>query len=70
MKNTFRLRNQGAQATKIAHCQGYADGYMRLLLDAGHVTEEELLGIVSDARRGVDGPATCPLPESEQVLIA
>jgi hypothetical protein len=55
---TCRMRNEGVAYAKLAHCQGYADGYMKLLVDSGILTQSQLLDIVIDVRRGVDGPAT------------
>jgi hypothetical protein len=55
---TCRMRNEGVAYAKLAHCQGYADGYMKLLVDSGLLTQSELLEIVIGVRRGVDGPAT------------
>ena len=58
LQETCTLRNQGAPYAKLTHSQGYADGYMRMMTDAGMVTDAELLMIIRDVRRGVDGPAT------------
>lgn len=60
--DTCRMRNEGASYAKLAHSQGYADGYMKLMIDAGFVTELELLDLVIEVRRGVSGPATRVLP--------
>ncbi len=58
LQDTCSLRNQGAPYAKLAHAQGYADGYMRVLVDGGYLDNHELLEIIRDVRRGVDGPAT------------
>jgi len=58
LTDVFRLRTQGGAYAKLARSQGYADGYMRSILDAGLASEQELLTFVSDVRRIVDGPAT------------
>jgi hypothetical protein len=42
----------------MQRANGYADGYMQLLLDAGIVTKRELLDLVSGERSRIDGPAT------------
>jgi len=60
--DTCRMRNEGASYAKLAHSQGYADGYMQLLIDAGFVTQQEVLDLVVEVRRGVSGPATRTLP--------
>lgn len=53
----MRLRREGTARSRIAYEQGYVDGVMRSLLDAGLATEKELLDFVADLRRQVDGPA-------------
>lgn len=66
LRDSFRMRKDGVVYSKLAHCQGYADGYMRILVDAGYVTQHELLELVADVRRGLDGPATAQVqPELE-----
>lgn len=58
LRDTCNLRNQGAPYAKLAHCQGYADGYMRVMIDSGIIDSHELLELIRDVRRAVDGPAT------------
>lgn len=58
LADVFRLRTQGAAYAKLARAQGYADGYMRSMVDAGLVNQRELLTIVAQQREVVDGPAT------------
>ena len=48
-----RARFEGAQYAKLARAHGYADGFMRALLDAGLVKRAALLETIGDARRGV-----------------
>jgi hypothetical protein len=64
--DVFRLRNEGATGLKLARAQGYVDGYMRVLMDAQVVDQRELLGLISDERRVVDGPATAAVPSEPQ----
>jgi hypothetical protein len=61
LRDSFRLRNEGTAYAKLALAQGYADGYMRMLTDAGICTQSELLTLVGEVRRGVDGPAVARL---------
>lgn len=61
LRDVFRLRNEGAAYAKLARAQGQADGYMRALLDAGVADQKQLLKLVSDERRAVDGPGSAPL---------
>ena len=58
LADVFRLRTQGAAYAKLARAQGYVDGYMRSMADAGLVNQRELLTIVAQQREVVDGPAT------------
>jgi hypothetical protein len=58
LANVFRLRNQGGVHAKLSYAQGYADGYMRCIAEAGLVTQRELLAIVAQQREASDGPAT------------
>lgn len=52
-----RARFEGGAYARLARAHGYADGYMRALLDAGLVSKAELLGAVGEARREVVGTA-------------
>lgn len=73
IQDAFRLRNEGALGTRIAAKQGMADGYMKALVDAGWLSEKELLQIVAEVRRGVNGPATrrvTPAAESAEAALA
>ena len=43
---------QKALPGELSHACGYADGYMKLMLDAGFVSPKELVKVVDEARRG------------------
>jgi hypothetical protein len=58
LRDVFRLRSDGVAYARLARANGYADGYMRALLERGIVDKNELLAIVAQERTGVDGPAT------------
>lgn len=55
LKNLLRevldTRFEGAAYAKLARAHGYADGYMRALLDSGLMTQGELLEFVGQERR-------------------
>jgi hypothetical protein len=51
LTDVFTAQYEGATHHKLARAFGYADGYMRAVLEAGIVTKEELLGIVQEERR-------------------
>ena len=69
LTDAFRLRNEGASYAKLSRSQGGVDGYVRALIDSGVATERELLALVVDQRRVVDGPATKEC-QSESILAA
>ncbi len=48
-----RARFEGSAYAKLMRAHGYADGYMRALMDAGLVERDVLLRAVGDARRDV-----------------
>lgn len=50
LQDVLRARYDGAIHAKLARAHGYADGYMRALLDAGLVDRAELLRIVGEER--------------------
>ena len=51
LKELFSHQYKGASYKKFARVHGYADGYMRALLELGIVTKKELLKIVIEERR-------------------
>jgi hypothetical protein len=48
-----RARFEGGAYAKMMRAHGYADGYMRALLDAGLVDRHEMLKVVGTARADV-----------------
>jgi len=50
LHDVFVATEQGVAQPRLARAHGYADGYMKGLLQAGVLTQRELLGIVSEAR--------------------
>jgi len=53
VRHVTEARFEGALYAKLSRAHGYADGYMRALLDAGLVDHKTLLNAVSAARRDV-----------------
>ena len=70
LRESFELRYRGASYALQARAQGYADGFMRSLLDSGLMTEREMLTFVRDVRWGVDGPSTTTLPSDDSIFAA
>jgi hypothetical protein len=53
VRQVTEVRFEGAAYAKLARAHGYADGFMRALMDAGLVERDELLAAVAQARREV-----------------
>jgi hypothetical protein len=51
LDDVLRARFGGVAYARLARAHGYADGYMRALLDAGVVEKQALFELVSDQRR-------------------
>lgn len=58
LHDVFVARENGTNYARLARAHGYVDGYMRALLESGHVTKQELLELVASERASVSGPAT------------
>lgn len=73
LREVFQLRNDGATYQRLARAHGYADGYMRALLESGLATKTELLALVSEERANVSGPATraqMRADEADEIIAA
>ena len=53
VQEVTEARFEGALHAKLARAHGYADGYMRALIDAELLDRRELLAAVSETRRAV-----------------
>ena len=51
VRETIETRFNGAQGNELAQKRGYADGYMKALLDLQLVTQRDLLELVGDERK-------------------
>lgn len=60
LSDVFTARAEGGVYGRMARAHGYADGYMRALLEGGHATKTELLQLVAEEREKAFGPATRP----------
>jgi len=50
VKDSMQVRFEGAAYAKQTRVHGYADGYMKALLDAGLVDRKDLLKLVTEER--------------------
>ena len=51
LRDMLQARFEGGRYADLARAHGYADGYMRALLDTGALDQAELLQLVSRERR-------------------
>ena len=58
LRDMIQLRRDGVAYPRLARAHGYADGYMRALLESGVCDQSELLALVAEVRERTDGPAT------------
>jgi DNA-binding FrmR family transcriptional regulator len=58
LHDVLAARAAGSSHPRLSRLQGYVDGYMRAMLEAGQATQEELLSLVAAERAIVNGPAT------------
>ncbi len=65
LHDLFVATEQGVAQPRLARAHGYADGYMKAMLQAGIVNQRELLTIVAEERGRVAGPATRLVPLDE-----
>ncbi|MBN1607992.1 MAG: hypothetical protein JW940_15260 [Polyangiaceae bacterium] len=53
----LKMQGEGTAALRLGRAQGYADGYMSALLDAGVADASELIALVAKERARLAGPA-------------
>lgn len=51
LQEVLHKRFEGTPYAKLARVHGYADGYMRAMLDAGLIDKQALIELVGDERR-------------------
>ena len=66
--DVFAARAAGTSHPRMARAHGYVDGYMRVLLDTGIATKQELLELVAEQRTSAHGPATMEMRTSIEAV--
>lgn len=64
LTDVLELKEAGGAHSRLAHAQGYADGYMRMLLDAKLASQAELLRLVAAVRSRFYGPSFAEVSSS------
>ena len=67
LRQALQLGSEGAGCMRLGRAQGYADGYLRGLQDAGILTVQEALALVAEERKAHAGPSTKTLTEDVSV---
>jgi hypothetical protein len=67
LKEAFLAKAEGASQPRLARAYGYADGYLKALLDAGLASQKELLELVGHVRAAISGPPTAATEPSAEV---
>ena len=70
LRESLRLQLAGATQPKLSQAQGYVDGFVHALTEAGISDHRTLLGIVREVRSELTGPATSLVPEESKTLAA
>ncbi len=69
LQDVFGAQYGGAHQERLSRAFGYADGYMRAMLDSGMASRQELLEVVVEERRAMlRGPDA--VPAIEEALLA
>lgn len=69
LQDVFGAQYGGAHHDRLQRAFGYADGYMRAMLDAGMAGKQELLDVVVEERRhALRGPDALPAIEEALAL--
>jgi hypothetical protein len=67
LKEAFLAKAEGASQPRLARAYGYADGYLKAMLDAGLASQKELLELVGHVRAAISGPSTQTTEASAEV---
>jgi hypothetical protein len=58
LRESFRLQAAGSNQARLSQAIGYADGYVRALIESGVADHATLLAVVRDVRAESRGAAT------------
>jgi hypothetical protein len=70
LRESLRLQEAGANQPKLALAQGYVDGFIRAMVEAGLSDHKTMLGIVREVRGELGGPATGNVEKPAHTLAA
>lgn len=70
LRDSMRLHAAGAAGSHLGKADGYVDGFIRALVEAGLSDHGRILAIVREVRREVSGPATRAVEADSKTLAA
>jgi hypothetical protein len=70
LRDSMRLHAEGATGSRLGQADGYVDGFIRGLVEAGLSDHATILSVIRDTRREFAGPATRALEPDAKTLAA
>lgn len=70
LRESMRLHAEGAPGSRLGQADGYVDGFIRALVEAGVSDHATILSVIRDARREFAGPATRAVEADSSTLAA
>jgi hypothetical protein len=70
LRESLRLQSSGATQPKLSLAQGYVDGFVRALVEAGLSDHQAMLELVREVRAEFGGPATGLVEKRAETLAA
>jgi hypothetical protein len=70
LRDVFAAQAAGQVQARVARAHGYVDGVMRVLLDTGIATKQELLDLVASERQAISGPALRTMSQIDGVTVS
>ncbi|HTQ03708.1 MAG TPA: hypothetical protein VMI54_07615 [Polyangiaceae bacterium] len=70
LRDSMRLHAEGAPGSRLGQADGYVDGFVRALVEAGLSDHASILAVIRDTRREFAGPATRAVDSDSSTLAA
>jgi hypothetical protein len=70
LRDALKLHREGAPGSRLGQADGYVDGFIRALVEAGLSDHKAILGVVRDVRAEVSGPPTSAVESDSTTLAA
>ena len=70
LRDSMRLHAEGAPGSRLGQADGYVDGFIRAMVEAGLSDHATILAVVRETRREFAGPATRTVDSDSPTLAA